>query len=307
MVFYYGIVALIFSSHFFASTTARLAGFRGPLTIARDEDGFIESTDLRFDYLMLTLIYPVAVCRADDDAVKDSCEVPDGTPSWTVHGLWPNYANGSYPQFCTRQKFDIDLVSPIFEELKKDWPNLYPNRQVSSLWKHEYEKHGTCASSDPILESELKYFQSTLKLHERFDVAGALSGEGVKPAETKQELLGDVRLCLDLNLELIDCPKHAKAVSASPHLPDFRPCTNSIIYLPNTPKAMLEQQDQYVEASLMLFPASTFFALLRPLEFLILAVIFLFVLLISLCKLHLEWIRERQLMNDKNNNRMGGG
>ena len=86
-----------------------------------------------FDYFMLVRIYPDAVCRADDDtgmvlremgnlrriSVPDSCEIPKGTPMWTLHGLWPNYADGSYPQFCKGhpRKYDEHAIDPIREML----------------------------------------------------------------------------------------------------------------------------------------------------------------------------------------------
>lgn len=73
-----------------------------------------------FDYFMFTTIYPTAVCRADDDSVPDSCEIPEGTPQWSIHGLWPNYDNDSYPQNCqgTPKRFDEDLIKTIEPQLK---------------------------------------------------------------------------------------------------------------------------------------------------------------------------------------------
>ena len=31
----------------------------------------------------------------------------------SIHGLWPNYANGSYPSFCKNVEFDFDKLSSI--------------------------------------------------------------------------------------------------------------------------------------------------------------------------------------------------
>ncbi|VDM57482.1 unnamed protein product [Angiostrongylus costaricensis] len=109
---------------------------------------------------MLTRIHAPAVCRADDESVPDSCEIPDGSPDWSIHGLWPNYKNGSYPQFCdgVPKKFDGKLIEPIERRLSKAWPNLYPTKSARSLWKHEWEKHGTCSQNLRNLSSELLYF-----------------------------------------------------------------------------------------------------------------------------------------------------
>lgn len=43
---------------------------------------------------------------------------------------------------------------------------------VSSYRKHEWEKHGTCAASLPILDSQKKYFSQTLELYQRVDLNG---------------------------------------------------------------------------------------------------------------------------------------
>ena len=128
----------------------------------------------KYDEYMLTRIYPAAVCRADDDAgwfllicllvlifsVPDSCEIPSGTETWSVHGLWPERTDGSYPQFCdgNPKKFDPDLIVDIQKALESSWPNLFPTKKATDFWKHEYEKHGTCAQRDSKFGTEKLYF-----------------------------------------------------------------------------------------------------------------------------------------------------
>ncbi|CAI4223042.1 unnamed protein product [Auanema sp. JU1783] len=219
-----------------------------------------------FDYLMLTRIYPVAVCQADDDAVADSCEIPVHTPSWTVHGLWPNFQNGSYPQFChgSPPTFDINLVDPILHELSTNWPNLLTHHSVESLWKHEYDKHGTCSQSDSKLETELKYFNATLALNELYDVDHALHLADIQPSlypyrktaiqealnkylgkgkhvqfnclkdrKSGKTMLGDVRMCIDKDFAIVDCPKEysPRSISRGAPLPAFHKCPEDITYL----------------------------------------------------------------------------
>lgn len=43
---------------------------------------------------------------------------------------------------------------------------------ISSCRKHEWEKHGTCAASLPILDSQKKYFSETLELYHHVDLNG---------------------------------------------------------------------------------------------------------------------------------------
>ncbi|PAV60506.1 hypothetical protein WR25_25518 [Diploscapter pachys] len=203
-----------------------------------------------FDYFMLVRIYPDAVCRADDDTVPDSCEIPKGTPMWTLHGLWPNYADGSYPQFCKGhpRKYDQHAIDPIRETLLKFWPNYYPTKTADSFWKHEYEKHGTCSQSLPDFDSELKYFNKSLDLNALYDLekgmreklvprekpydrstfelslkAGVsenrrLEISCVRDKKTKQVLLADIRICLNkTSLRPIDCPVKVNQSAINAH------------------------------------------------------------------------------------------
>lgn len=46
-----------------------------------------------FDYLLFAVRWPLSDCT------EEEC-VPNVPNRWLVHGLWPNFANGSWPQFC---------------------------------------------------------------------------------------------------------------------------------------------------------------------------------------------------------------
>ncbi|KAH3902294.1 related to Ribonuclease T2-like [Saccharomycodes ludwigii] len=84
---------------------------------------------------------------------------------FTLHGLWPDNCDGSYEQFCDSSlninyKLDEMLgnnsnfhVPDVLPDLTITGPELLEKMSVywksntgddSSLWKHEYNKHGTC-------------------------------------------------------------------------------------------------------------------------------------------------------------------
>eukprot|EP00986_Skeletonema_menzelii_P015570 scaffold12056_cov155-Skeletonema_menzelii.AAC.1 len=76
--------------------------------------------------------------------------------------LWPSNDDGSYPQNCSSEKFDLSNLQPIREELEQKWPNIQaPSSNTArhvDFWEHEWGKHGTCSGL-----SQLDYFSHALK------------------------------------------------------------------------------------------------------------------------------------------------
>jgi ribonuclease T2 len=108
---------------------------------------------------------------------------PGVTPSWsyfTLHGLWPENADGTYPQTCSNAQFDPAQVAPIQASLDKYWVSL--NGPSETFWAHEYEKHGTCATD--VFPTELAFMNGTLALREAYDITPALATAGIVPSAT---------------------------------------------------------------------------------------------------------------------------
>ena len=108
------------------------------------------------------------------------CPAPAAWTYFTLHGLWPERSDGTYPQTCTNTKFDPNAVAPILPELEKFWPSL--NGPSPTFWSHEFEKHGTCATD--VYPTELGYMNGTLSLRAKFDVTAALAAAGITPSAT---------------------------------------------------------------------------------------------------------------------------
>jgi len=81
----------------------------------------------------------------------------------SIHGLWPNFANGSYPSFCKKVEFDFNKLDNIITELKSYWetPNDV-NKEEKHFWEHEWKKHGSCMFVEL---TELEYFTKVLELY----------------------------------------------------------------------------------------------------------------------------------------------
>ncbi|KAH7348453.1 ribonuclease T2-like protein [Rhexocercosporidium sp. MPI-PUGE-AT-0058] len=93
--------------------------------------------------------------------------------SWTLHGLWPDLCDGSYPSFCTAAPTYHNITailsasnaslsppnsspsssttpqasssSTLLDYMLQYW---LPNRgSPDSFWEHEWNKHGTCINT----------------------------------------------------------------------------------------------------------------------------------------------------------------
>ncbi|ELW63309.1 Ribonuclease T2 [Tupaia chinensis] len=71
----------------------------------------------------------------------------------------------------------------LLPEMKAYWPDIIhssPNR--SRFWRHEWEKHGTCAAQVDALNSQRKYFGKSLALYKQLDLNSKLLKFGLKPS-----------------------------------------------------------------------------------------------------------------------------
>lgn len=79
--------------------------------------------------------------------------------TWSIHGLWPQTDKNDYPQFCREVTFDISLLEPIIDNLRKYWRS--DRGPDSTFWEHEWKKHGSCMFDNL---NEFEYFNKTLML-----------------------------------------------------------------------------------------------------------------------------------------------
>ncbi|KHJ35204.1 putative ribonuclease t2 [Erysiphe necator] len=128
--------------------------------------------------------------------------------SWTIHGLWPDNCDGSYPTYCSAApqyhnlSEIISKASPsLFEYMKIYW---LPNRgSPDSFWMHEWNKHGTCVNTlAPSCYSEdqyipgievVEYFQKAVDLFQQLDTYKALSSAGILPRHDKTYSLKEIQ------------------------------------------------------------------------------------------------------------------
>ncbi|KAI4739115.1 ribonuclease T2 [Aureobasidium sp. EXF-12298] len=147
---------------------------------------------------------------------------------WTLHGLWPDFCNGSYTQYCDlNRQYDPSpspnttnglpngtVVPPykgpnigtFLEPFGKydllAWMNKYwinqgaPN---SDFWGHEFSKHGTCFSTFDVPcygpeyvqhQEVVQFFETAILYYRRLPTWGWLDHAGVKPSNTTTYSIG---------------------------------------------------------------------------------------------------------------------
>jgi ribonuclease T2 len=74
-----------------------------------------------------------------------------------IHGLWPQIDSENYPTYCE----DVEYIEPTGELLQP--METYWQGCDDSLWRHEWEKHGSCMKrQNNVTENE--FFNITLEL-----------------------------------------------------------------------------------------------------------------------------------------------
>lgn len=171
---------------------------------------------IEFGYLILAVRWPIGAC-------EDLKCIPKLPNEWKIHGLWPNYDNGSWPQFCCdRDKFDVSQVESLRPRLEANWLNLLAHKDSTGLWAHEWDKHGTCSVKNPQIKGEYNYFNTSLTLFDNLKVSQWLKEAGITPGK---ETTGEaVKAALKPHFGKkvsVHCVKEHKSPNARPDLKGY--------------------------------------------------------------------------------------
>lgn len=143
---------------------------------------------------------------------RDSNGQPD---KFTIHGLWNDLCDGSYKQYCNR-KLEIgdsesvrDILvkgfqkEELWDKMSQYWLN--DNGDNEELWKHEFNKHGTCFSTilpscftDDYQEFEnaVAFYQKTVEIWELLQTYDILLNAGITPSFNNKFSLSDIENAL---------------------------------------------------------------------------------------------------------------
>ena len=101
-----------------------------PLAEARNDRRADDSVAGVFDYYLLALSWSPTFCLTHAD--NEQCTGKGY--GFVLHGLWPQYERGGWPQFCKD-------AAPLTAAERAQGSSLYVSGQLLS---HEWKKHGTC-------------------------------------------------------------------------------------------------------------------------------------------------------------------
>ncbi|KAF3806556.1 Ribonuclease T2-like [Colletotrichum gloeosporioides] len=154
--------------------------------------------------------------------------------SWGIHGLWPDFCNGSYTQYCDLKRQYDPLPSPnttngkpdgtpvpayngtsidkfitpferfdLLEYMNKFWIALGTPNWV--LWAHEFSKHATCFSTFDVEcygpkyqehEELVDFFETVVHYYKETPTWKWLAEKDIKPSNTTAYSLSDIQAAL---------------------------------------------------------------------------------------------------------------
>ncbi|KAI4356245.1 hypothetical protein L6164_000279 [Bauhinia variegata] len=143
-----------------------------------------------FDYFKLALQWPGTFCKSTRHCCsKNACCRGSNAPTeFTIHGLWPDYNDGTWPSCCSRSDFDPKEISTLVDGLEKYWPTL--SCSSPSKCHGGREKHGTC--SYPVIRDEYHYFLTGLNVYFKYNVTRVLYEAGYVPSNTEKYPVGGI-------------------------------------------------------------------------------------------------------------------
>ncbi|MQL86968.1 hypothetical protein Taro_019508 [Colocasia esculenta] len=161
-----------------------------------------------FDYFLLALQWPGSLCQRTRHCCPKNgcCRSSVALDEFTIHGLWVDYDDGTWPACCTDSRFDIKKVKPLMEKLEKYWPTLSCSSSSNChggkglFWAHEVvyyssspddtKKHGTCSS--PVINDEFGYFLTALDLYLKYNITKVLDQAGFSANNSEKYQLSGI-------------------------------------------------------------------------------------------------------------------
>jgi ribonuclease T2 len=177
----------------------------------------VEAASGQFDYYLLSLSWSPSYCLIHRE---DKAQCGAKGFGFVLHGLWPQFTNGGYPENCA-----VDAtLSPA---ARKSGESLYPSPKLVA---HEWQRHGTCSGMNA-----LEYFRTADRALAAVQVPVSLQAPRAQLSLSAAEIraafhaanprlpddgmvvscrgaeLSEVRICLSRRLEPISCGRGVRS------------------------------------------------------------------------------------------------
>eukprot|EP00879_Flechtneria_rotunda_P012346 GHRR01012893.1.p1 GENE.GHRR01012893.1~~GHRR01012893.1.p1 ORF type:complete len:321 (+),score=91.96 GHRR01012893.1:250-1212(+) len=120
--------------------------------------------------------------------------------AFTVHGLWPQRRDGTWPEFCDPDsQLSVDDIWDLLPDLEKAWPSWSSDDEA--FWNHEWTRHGTCAKK--LVGGQHSFFKAVLDLHEKLNVQAALESAGIMPSNKELYPVQDIKNAIEAEYEVM--------------------------------------------------------------------------------------------------------
>jgi len=186
--------------------------------IARRHHGAsVQGEPGQFDYYLLTLSWSPTYCLIHPE---DRSECARKGYGFVLHGLWPQFDAGGYPENCS---LDTRL-SPAAEAVGRE---VYPS---PNLMRHEWQRHGTCSGLDAVdyfrtadralasvrIPSNLaapstRVTMTGTQVATAFRAANSGMPDGALTVACRRGELSEVRLCLSRDLKPRSCGRGVRS------------------------------------------------------------------------------------------------
>ncbi|KAL3419329.1 ribonuclease t2 [Phlyctema vagabunda] len=131
--------------------------------------------------------------------------------SWTLHGLWPDHCDGTYPTFCNSAPIYKNITAiltaagqtSLLATMNEYW---LPNRgSTENFWEHEWNKHGTCVNtlapacygdSYKVGDEVVDFFTRAVDVFRGLDTFKALQEAGIVPSTSRRYTADQIQSAL---------------------------------------------------------------------------------------------------------------
>ena len=176
------------------------------------------NTPGQFDYYLLTLSWAPQFCATNPNGRGTAECNPKKHMGLVVHGLWPQFNSGGWPQDCAS-------TPPVGQDTVNHMLPMMPGKQ---LIQHEWAKHGTCSglTMDQYFGAIEKLYNGITVPHEfqqpkdaaqtgPTDIESAFASANNAPKEAfrvscPQQDFSAVQICVDKDFQYKACPATQK-------------------------------------------------------------------------------------------------